>query len=69
MRLFGAGVAILTIAFLLHVLGMMTTLPEWYPWVPKTLAILGLVAFLPGLAGLVVGGRRGAGSETPSPRG
>ena len=68
MRLLGAGVAMLTISFLLHVLGKVTTFPEWYPWVPGTLAILGLVAFLPGLVGLGVGGRRGADVDTPPPQ-
>ena len=69
MRLFGAGVAVLTISFLLQVLGKVTTFPEWYTWVPKTLAIIGLVAFLAGLIGLVVGGRRSAGADHPPPRG
>jgi hypothetical protein len=64
MRLFGAGVAVLTISFLLHVLGKMTSLPEWYTWIPRTLAIIGLVAFCAGLVGLVVGGRRSTGSGT-----
>ena len=59
MRLFGAGVAVLTLSFLLHVLGKMTTLPGWYGWIPRTLALIGLVAFFVGLIGLVVGGRRG----------
>ena len=63
-RLFGSGVAILTIAFLLHVLGRMTALPDWYSWIPGSLAILGLIGFLVGLVGLVVGGRRHAGAET-----
>jgi len=67
-RLFSAGVALLTIAFLLQVLGKMTTLPEWYQWVPGTLAVVGLVAFLVGLVGLVVGGRRGADVDTPPAR-
>lgn len=67
-RLFSAGVAMLTISFLLHVLGKMTTFPTWYPWIPGTLAILGLVAFFPGLVGLVVGGRRSAEVDTPTPK-
>lgn len=65
MRLFGAGVAVLTVAFLLHVLGKMITVPAWYSLVPRTMALLGLGAFFVGLVGLVVGGRRGddAGSS------
>jgi hypothetical protein len=69
MRLFGAGVALLTIAFLLHVLGKMTTFPSWYGWVPRTFATVGSVAFLVGLIGLIVGGRRSGGAETAPPRG
>ena len=64
MRLFGAGVAVLTISFLLHVLGKMTTFPAWYGWIPRTLATIGLVAFVIGLIGLVVGGRRGTDTLT-----
>jgi len=68
MRLFGAGVAVLTISFLLHVLGKVTTFPQWSAWVIRTLALLGLVAFLVGLVGLVVGGRRNAGADSSPPR-
>ena len=64
MRLFGLGVAALTVAFLLHVLGKMTTLPEWYVWLPRTLATVGILAFFSGLIGLVVGGRRSTGAAT-----
>jgi hypothetical protein len=68
MRLFGAGVAVLTISFLLHVLGKVTTFPDWYGWVPRTLATVGVVAFAVGLAGLVVGGRRSADADSPPQR-
>ena len=68
-RLFGAGVAILTFAFLLHVLGKMTAAPAWYVWIPGTLAVLGLIAFFVGLIGLVVGGKRSTDSQTPGGNG
>jgi hypothetical protein len=68
MRLFGAGVALLTIAFLLQVLGKMTAMPGWYTWVPRTLAMVGLAAFVIGLVGLVVGGRRGTDAGNPPKR-
>ena len=66
MRLFGVGVVVLTLAFLLNVLGKMAELPAWYGWIPKALAILGLLAFVGGLVGLVVGGRRSDSGQVPS---
>ena len=63
MRLFGAGVAVLTVSFLLNVLGKVTTVPDWYGWCPRTLGLIGLLAFVGGLIGLVVGGRRGNDPE------
>ena len=57
MRLFTAGVVLLTITFLTYVMGRFTDLPAWLPWVQKAGAALGGLAFLVGLVGLVVGGR------------
>ncbi len=57
MRLFTAGVVLLTITFLTYVMGRFTDLPAWLPWVQRAGAALGGLAFLVGLVGLVVGGR------------
>jgi hypothetical protein len=38
----------------------MADFPEWYPLVVKATAALGLLAFLVGLGGLVIGGRGGS---------
>ena len=57
MRLFGAGVVLLTISLLTYVVGRFGDLPGWLPWARRAGLALGAVAFLVGLVGLVVGGR------------
>jgi hypothetical protein len=57
MRLFGVGVVLVTISFLTYVMGRFGDLPAWLPWVRRVVLALGGVAFVVGLAGLVVGGR------------
>ncbi|NIN09979.1 MAG: hypothetical protein GTN62_01050 [Gemmatimonadales bacterium] len=58
-RLFTAGVVLLTAAILLYVLGRISDLGGWFGWVMRATALVGVVAFLIGLVGLVVGGRHG----------
>lgn len=56
-RLFSAGVALLTIGFLLYILGRVTNVPAWVPPLQQGTVVVGAVAFLIGLLGLIVGGR------------
>ena len=67
MKLFATGVVLLTISFLTYVMGRFTDLPAWFPWLVRAGAALGGVAFLVGLAGLVVGGRSDQTVESPGP--
>ena len=64
-RTFSLGVVLLTIAFLLYALDWMGDFPPWFGWVVRVGAGLGLVAFLIGLVGLVVGGRSGPAESPP----
>ena len=64
-RLFTAGVALLTISILLYLVTRFTDTPAWFPRIMQASAGLGLVAFLVGLVGLVVGGKRGSDSNAP----
>jgi hypothetical protein len=61
MRLFAAGVVLLTISLLTWVMERFTDLPTWLPWARNAGVALGGLAFLVGLGGLVIGGR----SEEP----
>lgn len=64
-RTFSAGVVLLTIVFLLYALGRMTEFPSWYDWVVRVGAGVGIVVFLVGLVGLVVGGRSEVSEQQP----
>jgi hypothetical protein len=63
---FSVGVVLLTVAALLYLLGRMAEFPTWYPWAVKAPAALGLLAFLVGLGGLMVGGRSGPAESSPA---
>lgn len=62
MRLFAAGVVLLTISLLTYIMERFTDVPAWFAWVRQIAVALGGLAFLVGLIGLVVGGR----SEQPT---
>ncbi len=57
-RVFSFGVATLMITFLLYVAGRVNPLPQWVVSLERVLLALGLVAFVVGFAGMIVGGRR-----------
>ena len=57
-RVFSLGVATLMFAFLLYVAGRINPLPGWTVTLERWFLVLGLVAFLFGLTGMIVGGRR-----------
>ena len=57
MRVFGAGVAVLTVSFVAYLFAR-TAGPGWLVWALGVSGAVGLVAFLIGFVGLVVGGRR-----------
>jgi hypothetical protein len=62
-RLFVAGVVLLTTTVLLIVLAMMSGFSRWLVWAQRVTGAVGLVSFLTGLAGIVLGGRHGPESE------
>lgn len=57
-RVFSLGVASLTFTFLLFVAGRINPLPGWVLGLERVLLVVGLVAFVVGLSGMIVGGRR-----------
>ncbi|NIN09974.1 MAG: hypothetical protein GTN62_01025 [Gemmatimonadales bacterium] len=57
--LFLAGPVLLAVAMLLFVSSLIGNLPGWFGWLPRVTAAAGLVAFLVGFVGLIVGGRHG----------
>ena len=61
-RLFTAGVVLLTISFLLYLIIRFGSSSQGLLWVLRTTTTVGLLAFLVGLVGLIVGGR-----STPGP--
>jgi hypothetical protein len=61
MRLFAAGVVLLTISALTYVMGRFADLPAWLSWVLRAGFAVGVLTFVVGLLGLVLGGR----SEQP----
>jgi hypothetical protein len=61
MRLFAAGVVLLTISLLTYIMERFTEFPAWLAWGRQAGFALGGLTFLVGLLGLVVGGR----SERP----
>ncbi|UCF40372.1 MAG: hypothetical protein JSW43_11655 [Gemmatimonadota bacterium] len=64
-RTFSLGVVLLTLAFLLYALDRMGDFPAWFAWVVRGAAVLGGVASLVGLTGLVIGGRSDAAGTSP----
>jgi hypothetical protein len=65
-RIFSAGVVLLTISFLFYVLTRIAQAPPWSAWLLRTGVILGTSAFIVGLVGLVVGGRQGSVEGSPT---
>jgi hypothetical protein len=59
LRLFRLGVALLTISILLYLAAWFADVRDSLAWVMRVSAGVGTLAFLIGVAGLVVGGRRG----------
>lgn len=56
-RLFSAGVALLTIGLLLYVWGLVAEVPAWLRTLQRGTVFAGAAAFLMGMVGLVLGGR------------
>lgn len=59
-RTFTVGVVLVTVSLLLFVLGLIGGFGEWSVWVPGAAAVIGFVALLVGLAGIVIGSRHGS---------
>jgi hypothetical protein len=59
-RLFTVGVVLLTGSFLLFVVRWLANVPGWFTWMLGSVFAVGLLVFLVGLTGIVLGGRRGA---------
>jgi len=57
-RVFTLGVVTLTFAFLLFVAGRINPLPAWVGATERVLLGVGAAAFVVGLVGMIVGGRR-----------
>ncbi len=62
-RLFTAGVVLLTTTVLLVVLAMISGFSGWLVWAQRVTGAAGIVAFLVGLVGIVLGGRHGPEAE------
>ena len=62
-RLFSAGIVLLTFAVLVTVLSAVSDLPAWLVATRNVLGAIGLGAFVVGLVGIVIGGR--SGGDTP----
>jgi len=59
-RLFTAGVVLLTISLLMLLSTRFADTPTWFAWTYRTGGALGGLAFVAGLVGLVVGGKHNA---------
>jgi len=67
MRLFAAGVVLLTISLLAYLMGRFGHLPAWLSWVLRASFALGVLAFVVGLLGLVLGGRSEQAPQSTGP--
>jgi hypothetical protein len=65
-RLFGAGVVLLTGSLLLFVFTMIGGTSSWAAVAQRVLGAIGALALLVGLVGILLGGRRGPASGHPS---
>jgi hypothetical protein len=59
-RLFSAGIVLLMLVVLVGVLNTVSDLPAWLRATRNVLGAIGLVAFVVGLTGIVIGGRSGS---------